>query len=106
FGPVDGQSVDDLIQKADLALYQAKNQGRGICCFFNADMQNEAESKLRLEQDLRAGIKLKQFRLLYQPLVNATDQTLMGFEALIRWHHPTRGMVPPNEFITLAEETG
>jgi predicted signal transduction protein with EAL and GGDEF domain len=106
FGPVDGQSVDDLIQKADLALYQAKAQGRGTCCFFNADMQNEAEGRLKLEQDMRIGIKAKQFRLLYQPLVNAHDQALVGFEALIRWHHPTRGIVPPNDFIPLAEETG
>ncbi len=106
FGPMDGQSVDDLIQKADLALYQAKALGRGTCCFFNADMQNEAEDRLRLEQDMRAGIKAKQFRLLYQPLINAADQSLMGFEALIRWHHPTRGIVPPNHFIPLAEESG
>ena len=104
FGPVDGQSVDDLIQKADLALYQAKAMGRGTCRFFNADMQNEAEDRLRLEQDMRAGIKAKQFRLLYQPLINAADQSLVGFEALIRWHHPTRGIVPPNNFIPLAEE--
>jgi diguanylate cyclase (GGDEF)-like protein/PAS domain S-box-containing protein len=106
FGPVDGQSVDDLIQKADLALYQAKNQGRGTCCFFNADMQNEAEDRLRLEQDMRIGIKAKQFRLLYQPLIDASDQSLVGFEALIRWHHPARGIVPPNNFIPLAEESG
>jgi diguanylate cyclase (GGDEF)-like protein/PAS domain S-box-containing protein len=106
FGPVDGQSVDDLIQKADLALYQAKNQGRGICCFFNADMQNEAEDRLRLEQDMRIGVKQKQFHLLYQPLINAADQSLVGFEALIRWQHPTRGIVPPNAFIPLAEESG
>jgi diguanylate cyclase (GGDEF)-like protein/PAS domain S-box-containing protein len=106
FGPIDGQSVDDLIQKADLALYQAKGQGRGICCYFSADMQNEAEDRLRLEQDLRQAIQLKQFRLDYQPLINAADQSLMGFEALIRWHHPTRGMVSPVEFIPLAEETG
>jgi diguanylate cyclase (GGDEF)-like protein/PAS domain S-box-containing protein len=106
FGPVDGQSVDDLIQKADLALYQAKNQGRGVCCFFNADMQNEAEDRLRLEQDMRIGVKAKQFHLLYQPLINASDQSLVGFEALIRWHHPTRGIVPPNAFIPLAEESG
>src|SRR3954462_10217924 len=106
FGPFDGQSVDDLIQKADLALYQAKAQGRGTCCYFSADMQNEAEDRLRLEQDLRQAISLKQFRLDYQPLINAADQSLMGFEALIRWHHPTRGMVSPIEFITLAEETG
>ena len=55
---------------------------------------------------MRAGIKAKQFRLLYQPLINAADQSLVGFEALIRWHHPTRGIVPPNDFIPLAEETG
>ena len=106
FGPIDGQSVDDLIQKADLALYQAKAQGRGTCCYFSADMQNEAEDRLRLEQDLRLALSLKQFRLDYQPLINAADQSLMGFEALIRWHHPTRGMVSPVEFIPLAEETG
>jgi diguanylate cyclase (GGDEF)-like protein/PAS domain S-box-containing protein len=106
FGPIDGQSVDDLIQKADLALYQAKAQGRGTCCFFNADMQNEAEDRLRLEQDLKTGLQTGQFRLLYQPLINAADQSLQGFEALIRWHHPTRGIVPPNEFIALAEESG
>jgi len=106
FGPIDGHSVDDLIQKADLALYQAKAMGRGTCRFFNADMQNEAEDRLRLEQDMRAGIRAKQFRLLFQPLINAADQSLTGFEALIRWHHPTRGIVPPNHFIPLAEETG
>src|SRR5918996_1659675 len=106
FGPVDGQSVDDLIQKADLALYQAKAKGRGTCCFFNADMANEAEDRLRMEQDLKAGIQAGQFRLLYQPLISASDQSLQGFEALIRWHHPTRGVVPPNQFITLAEESG
>jgi diguanylate cyclase (GGDEF)-like protein/PAS domain S-box-containing protein len=106
FGPIDGQSVDDLIQKADLALYQAKGQGRGTCCFFNSDMQNEAEDRLRLEQDLRNGLQMGQFRLLYQPLISAADQSLVGFEALIRWHHPTRGIVPPNHFIPLAEECG
>ncbi len=106
FGPVDGQSVDDLIQKADLALYQAKAKGRGTCCFFNADMQNEAEDRIRIEQDLKTGIRQRQFRLLYQPLINAADQSLQGFEALIRWHHPVRGVVPPNEFIPIAEESG
>jgi diguanylate cyclase (GGDEF)-like protein/PAS domain S-box-containing protein len=106
FGPIDGQTVDDLIQKADLALYQAKAEGRGTCCYFSDDMQNEAEDRLRLEQDLRQAITLKQFRLDYQPLINAADQSLMGFEALIRWHHPTRGMVSPADFIPLAEDTG
>jgi len=106
FGPIDGQSVDDLIQKADLALYEAKNQGRGTCRYFSADMQSEAEDRLRLEQDLRNALMLKQFRLDYQPLISAADQRLVGFEALIRWHHPTRGIVSPLDFIPLAEETG
>ncbi|MGQ0558686.1 MAG: putative bifunctional diguanylate cyclase/phosphodiesterase, partial [Sphingosinicella sp.] len=106
FGPIDGQSVDDLIQKADLALYQAKAKGRGTCCFFNPDMQNEAEDRLRLEQDIKAGLQAGQFRLLYQPLISAADQRLMGFEALIRWHHPTRGIVSPTDFIPIAEDSG
>ncbi|MGE0180279.1 MAG: putative bifunctional diguanylate cyclase/phosphodiesterase, partial [Sphingomonas sp.] len=106
FGPVDGQSVDDLIQKADLALYQSKAHGRGKCNFFHADMANQAEDRLKIEKDLKAGIGAGQFRLLYQPLINASDQSLIGFEALIRWHHPTRGIVPPNDFITIAEESG
>jgi diguanylate cyclase (GGDEF)-like protein/PAS domain S-box-containing protein len=106
FGPIDGQSVDDLIQKADMALYQAKNQGRGTCCYFNDDMRSVAEHRMRLEQDLSNAIGNGQLRLLYQPLISATDQALVGFEALIRWHHPTRGIVPPNDFIPLAEETG
>jgi diguanylate cyclase (GGDEF)-like protein len=106
FGPIDGKSVDDLIQKADLALYQAKDQGRGTCCFFNADMASVQEDKLRVEQDMRAGIAANQFKLMFQPLISAADQSLVGFEALIRWHHPTRGMVSPLEFIPLAEETG
>lgn len=106
FGPIDGRSVDDLIQKADLALYQAKAQGRGQCCYFNADMASVQEHRLRTEQDLRTALVSNQFRLMYQPLIDATDQTLMGFEALVRWQHPTRGLVSPLEFIPLAEETG
>ena len=106
FGPIDGQSVDDLIQKADLALYQSKATGRGACHFFHSDMANKAEDRLHIEQDLKAGLAGGQFRLLYQPLINAADQSLVGFEALIRWHHPTRGIVPPNEFITIAEDSG
>ena len=106
FGPVDGRSVDDLIQKADLALYQAKANGRGLCCNYNADMQSLAEHRLKLEQDLSEAIRLGQLCLFYQPLIRASDQSLVGFEALIRWKHPVRGMIPPNDFIPLAEETG
>jgi EAL domain-containing protein (putative c-di-GMP-specific phosphodiesterase class I) len=69
-------------------------------------MRSAAEHKMRLEQDLSNAISAGQLRLLYQPLIDAADQKLVGFEALIRWHHPIRGIVPPNDFIPLAEETG
>lgn len=105
-GPNDGQTVDDLIHKADLALYQAKAKGRSTCCYFSAEMQSRIENKKRMEHDMREGIEAQQFRLLYQPLINAASQTLVGFEALVRWHHPVRGVVPPLDFIPLAEETG
>src|SRR3546814_16453817 len=82
-GTSDVQSVDDLIQKADIALDQAKNQGRGTCCYFNAEMQSVAEHKLKIEQDLAHAIGAGQLRLLYQPLISAADQSLLGFEALV-----------------------
>jgi diguanylate cyclase (GGDEF)-like protein/PAS domain S-box-containing protein len=106
FGPGDGESVDDLIQKADLALYQAKARGRATFCAFSRDMQKVAEDRMRLEQDLRQALTNRQFRLMYQPLINAATETLVGFEALIRWQHPTRGIVSPLDFIPLAEENG
>ena len=106
FGPTDGATVDDLILKADLALYEAKNAGRGVVKFFSSELQSEQEDRVRLESDLRAAISSKQFHLLYQPLVSAKDQKLIGFEALIRWNHPTRGLIPPPVFIPIAEECG
>ena len=106
FAPGDGNSVDDLLQKADLALYRAKAEGRGTCRYFSADLQNEAESRARLERDLRDALATGQFHLLYQPLVDAHSQRLVGFEALVRWKHPTRGIVSPADFIPIAEETG
>lgn len=105
YGPVDGQSVDDLILKADLALYEAKGQGRGRVCYFSANLQNEAEDRVRIENDLRAALESDQFHLLYQPLIDAQNQSLLGFEALLRWTHPDRGVVPPNIFIPIAEES-
>ena len=106
FGPIDGATVDDLILKADLALYQAKDAGRGVARYFSSELQSEQEDRVRLESDLRQGIASKQFHLMFQPLVNAKTQKLIGFEALIRWNHPQRGFVPPNVFIPVAEETG
>ena len=106
FGPIDGATVDDLILKADLALYEAKGAGRGMAKYFSSELQSEQEDRVRLESDLRQAIALKQFHLLFQPLVSAKSQKLVGFEALIRWNHPERGLVPPFVFIPVAEESG
>jgi diguanylate cyclase (GGDEF)-like protein/PAS domain S-box-containing protein len=106
FGPIDGATVDDLILKADLALYQAKDAGRGCARYFSSELQSEQEDRVRLEGDLRQALGSKQFHLVYQPLINAKTQKLVGFEALIRWNHPQRGNVPPNVFIPVAEEAG
>ncbi len=106
FGPIDGATVDDLILKADLALYQAKDAGRGCARYFSSELQSEQEDRVRLENDLRSAIASKQFHLVFQPLINARNQKLIGFEALLRWNHPQRGFVPPNIFIPVAEESG
>ncbi|MGZ2411798.1 diguanylate cyclase (GGDEF)-like protein/PAS domain S-box-containing protein [Sphingomonas sp. F9_3S_D5_B_2] len=106
FGPIDGATVDDLILKADLALYQAKDAGRGCARYFSSELQSEQEDRVRLENDLRQALASKQFHLAFQPLINAKSQKLIGFEALIRWSHPQRGNVPPNVFIPVAEESG
>jgi diguanylate cyclase (GGDEF)-like protein len=106
FGPIDGATVDDLILKADLALYQAKDAGRGCARYYSSELQSEQDDRVRLEADLRSAIAAEQFHLAYQPLINAKTQKLVGFEALIRWNHPQRGLVPPNVFIPVAEESG
>ena len=106
FGPIDGATVDDLILKADLALYEAKGAGRGVAKYFSSELQTEQDDRVRLETDLRGAIASKQFHLVFQPLVSAKTQKLVGFEALIRWNHPQRGFVPPNVFIPVAEESG
>ncbi|MBT8427835.1 MAG: EAL domain-containing protein, partial [Erythrobacter sp.] len=106
FGPIDGATVDDLILKADLALYEAKGAGRGVTKYFSSELQSEQEDRIRLESDLRAACASQQFHLQYQPLVSAKDQKLVGFEALLRWKHPQRGLVPPGVFIPIAEECG
>ena len=106
FGPVDGATVDDLILKADLALYEAKGAGRGIARYFSSELQSEKEDRVRMEADLRSALSSNQFHLVFQPLIAAKTQKLVGFEALIRWNHPKRGLVPPNMFIPVAEEIG
>ncbi|MHB1233545.1 MAG: EAL domain-containing protein [Burkholderiales bacterium] len=98
-------SVEELLKRADLAMYQAKAAGRNTLRFFDPQMQARAMARAALETDLRLGVQADQFLLYYQPQVNS-EGCLTGAEALLRWQHPRRGMVPPAEFIPLAEDTG
>ncbi|MDX1367858.1 EAL domain-containing protein [Pseudomonas sp.] len=98
-------TVDELLKRADLAMYQAKAAGRNTLRFFNPEMQAEVSARANLENDLRQSLGARQFVLHYQPQVNAQGQ-LLGAEALVRWQHPNRGLVAPGEFISLAESTG
>ena len=104
--PQDGNTADELLKNADLALYRSKSIGRGSFSFFAAEMDARAQMRRLLELDLRKAVATGEFEMFYQPIVNLKENQIGGFEALIRWNHPTRGRVPPNEFIPLAEETG
>ena len=104
--PHDGDCADDLLKNADLALYRAKTDGRGTLRFFEPGMDALMLARRELELDLRRALVNGEFELYYQPLVNINSDAICGFEALIRWNHPTRGMVSPVEFIPLAEEVG
>ncbi len=106
FAPDHGVLLGDLMKNADLALYRAKADGRKTYRMFEIDMDNELKARRALEADLRQALTADEFEVHYQPLVNARSMQITGFEALIRWHHPTRGMVPPADFIPVAEETG
>jgi diguanylate cyclase (GGDEF)-like protein/PAS domain S-box-containing protein len=103
------ETIDDVLKKADVAMYQAKTAGRNTYRFFDPAMQAVAAAHAMLEQDLRQGLRKKEFALYFQIQVQIDLQgntTITGAEALVRWNHPTRGVVPPTEFIALAEETG
>jgi diguanylate cyclase (GGDEF)-like protein len=99
-------TADELLRDADLALYTAKAAGKDRAVLFQASMQSTAEDRLQLEIDLDDALKNEQFFLLYQPIVALASQAVVGVEALIRWRHPERGIVEPDDFIPLAEETG
>ena len=96
----------ELIKRADLALYRAKQDGRGEFRFFEAEMNERLQARRRLERDLRQALPNQQFELYYQPVVCLEDNKVTGVEALVRWHHPERGLVSPGEFIPLVEEIG
>ena len=104
--PEDANEADDLIKKADVAMYHAKSQGRGNYQFFTAELQLAALRRIAIENELRAAVEKRQFKLHYQPQLDLRTGSLCGVEALVRWRHPERGLVPPAEFIPTAEETG
>jgi diguanylate cyclase (GGDEF)-like protein len=105
-GPTDGDSAESLLRRADLALYAAKAQGRGRALRFQLGMDDAAQARRSIEMDLRGALARGELCLHYQPLIDVKTSEISGYEALIRWHHPTRGMVMPNSFIPIAEETG
>ena len=104
--PLDDDNADDLIRDADTAMYFAKEKGRNNFQFYNHKMRQRVEEKLKLEGELRQALVQNEFVLFYQPKIDTENNTVVGMEALIRWQHPERGLVAPDDFIGAAEETG
>lgn len=102
----DYQSPEELLQNADTAMYRAKKQGKNCFEVFCTGMRAQVNSQLQLETDLQRAISNQELHLVYQPIVDLKTEHIVGFEALLRWHHPERGLVPPSEFIPVAEDAG
>jgi len=102
----DTASAEDMMMRADLALYQAKNEGRDGFCFHSSDLDREIHERVTIGEDLHAALRNNELELYYQPQVEATSGRIVGLEALMRWNHPRRGLLSPNSFIPIAERTG
>lgn len=102
----DGAGYDDLLVKADIAMYEAKRQGRNSFAFFTADAAEIMQERLAIEQELRAALKDGSLNVFYQPMISLVDGRVVGAEALVRWSHPLRGDIPPGKFISIAEDAG
>ena len=106
FAPGDGSTAETLLKNADMALYRAKGEGRGTYHFFERGMDEALQNRRLLEQGLKVALARSELRLMYQPLLSLATSRICAFEALLRWDHPTRGVVSPSEFIPVAEEAG
>jgi len=104
--PKDGTDIEDLLVKADMAMYQAKDQGRNGHAFYGESMAVRSLGRLELENDLRRAFEADEFQIYYQPKLDLASGVIIGVEALLRWHHATRGWIAPDVFIPVAEETG
>ena len=104
--PDDGATSEEIIRNADLALYAAKDGGRGRSHFYSQELHADAEARSQMEEDLRDALAKGQLQMFYQPVVSTTTETITGFEALMRWHHPVKGWISPQRFIESAEDTG
>ena len=103
---IAGESADEVLRNADIAMYMAKNSGKGRHAVFESRMHTDALARLELESDLRRAIQSEEFVLRYQPITDLKTGRIVGMEALVRWQHPERGLLPPSHFISHAEETG
>ena len=104
--PNDGTSAEELLRQADIALYRAKFEEPGTWCFFEPEMGARVEKRRTLEAGMRDALSRNEFELVYQPLYSVASRRVVSVEALLRWRHPTRGLIGPNEFIPVAEESG
>ncbi|MDB5616075.1 EAL domain-containing protein [Tardiphaga sp.] len=104
--PGDGDSSEELMRNADMALYRAKSEGGGVHRFFEREMDRQAQKRRDMEMDLRRAFANGEFELHYQPLVDLAADRITGFEALLRWRHPDKGMISPADFIPVAEDIG
>ena len=105
-GPIDGADADTLLKNADLSLYRAKNDGRGVTRFYEPALDAEAQLRRQMEIDLRTALLEGQFILHYQPIFDSRHERIVCFEALLRWQHPQHGLIAPDKFIPLAEQSG